>query len=199
MCPLAIEYVRTGHAKIIDDKMCLPNKQPIPNDGSGRGIKAGIDAWLTSQATPTPPPPRVAYAPPPPPPLSKQHAPPAAHIEEVTEANILQVTQITQTPEQDPSEDSGLDIFQVFAAEKKKRDSKAYQPAKLAEVPPMDQPPMPSDSHTTRPTMQYCYHSNAEDQQLASELYTWLLEGKLSLATPAHILATSPTIRKEAG
>ena len=44
---------------------------------------------------------------------------------------------------------------------------------------------------------QYCYQSNAEDQQLVSELYSWLMEGKLSLITPTHILATSPTIRKE--
>jgi hypothetical protein len=132
-----------------------------------------------------------------PPPLPKQCAPPAAHIKEVTKANILQVTQITQTLEQDPSKDSGLDIFQVFAAEKKKHDSKVYQPTKLAKVPLLDQPPAPLDSHTMHPMMQYRYHSNAEDQQLASKLYTWLLEGKLSLATPTHILATSPTIRKE--
>ncbi len=125
MCPLAIEYVRTGCVKIIDNKMCLPNKQPIPNDSSGWGIKAGIDAWLTSQAMPTPPPPRIVYVPPPPPPLPEQCAPPAAHIKEVTEANILQITQVMQIPEQDPCEDDGLDIFQVFATKKKKHDYKA--------------------------------------------------------------------------
>jgi hypothetical protein len=163
MCPLTIKYVHTGHVKIIDDKMCLPNEQPIPNNGSRWGIKAGIDVWLTSQATPTPPPPCIAYVPPPPPPLPEQRAPPAAHIEEVAKANILQVTQITQTPEQDPSKDGGLNIFQVFAAKKKMHDSKVYQPAKLAKVPPLDQPPTPSDSHTTHPMMQYHYHSNAED------------------------------------
>ena len=53
-----------------------------------------------------PPPSRPAYAP-----LPPQHAPPAARIEEVTKTNILQVTQITQAPEQDQHEDDSLDIF----------------------------------------------------------------------------------------
>jgi hypothetical protein len=44
---------------------------------------------------------------------------------------------------------------------------------------------------------QYHYQSNAEDQQLISKLYSWLMEGKLSLVTPTHILAASPTICKE--
>ena len=106
MCLVANEYVCTGRAKVVGDKLCLPNNQRIPNDGSGRGIKASIDAWLTSQATAqttaqavsVPPPSCPVYAPPPLPP-PPQHAPPAAHIEEVTKTNILQVTQITQAPE----------------------------------------------------------------------------------------------------
>jgi hypothetical protein len=126
-----------------------------------------------------------------------QHAPPAAHIEEVTETNILQVTQITQVLEQDQCEDNGLDIFQVFAAKRKKRDGKAAQLADLTEAPPPDKPPAFLDPQAPRSTAQYRYHSNAEDQQLISELYSWLMEGKLSLATPAHILAASPTIHKE--
>jgi hypothetical protein len=36
-----------------------------------------------------------------------------------------------------------------------------------------------------------------EDQQLMTELTTWLMSGKLALTTPAHILAASPTICKE--
>src|SRR6266851_5247999 len=56
---------------------------------------------------------------------------------------------------------------------------------------------MPPDSHTTRPTLQYRYHSNTEDQQLIAELYAWLMEGRFSLITSAHILTTSPTIHKE--
>jgi hypothetical protein len=198
MCPVANEYVHTGRAKVVGDKLRLPNNQHIPNNGSGHGIKASIDAWLTSQAAAqaasAPPPSCPAYVPPPPPP---QHAPPAAHIEEVAETNILQVTQITQAPEQDQHEDDGLDIFQVFAAKRKKRNGKAVQLADLTEAPPPDKPPTPSDPLAARSTAQYHYHSNAEDQQLISELYSWLMEGKLSLATPAHILAASPMICKE--
>jgi len=44
---------------------------------------------------------------------------------------------------------------------------------------------------------QYRYQSNAEDQRLVSELQAWLLEGKLSLTTPAHLLAACPAIRKD--
>jgi hypothetical protein len=44
---------------------------------------------------------------------------------------------------------------------------------------------------------QYRYQSNAEDQHLISELREWLMTGKLSHTTPAHILAASPTIHKD--
>jgi hypothetical protein len=44
---------------------------------------------------------------------------------------------------------------------------------------------------------QYRYQSNAEDQQLTTQLFNWLLEGKLAQATPAHILAASAPARKE--
>ena len=67
----------------------------------------------------------------------------------------------------------------------------------LTEAPPPDKPPMPLDPHAACSTAQYRYHLNAKDQQLVSKLYSWLMEGKLSLATPAHILTTSPMIHKE--
>ena len=94
MCPLTSEYVHTGRAKVINDKLQLPNDQRIPNNGSGQGIKAGIDAWLTSQATQVPPQPHAVYAPPPPLPLPESCMPPTACIEEVAKANILQVMQV---------------------------------------------------------------------------------------------------------
>jgi hypothetical protein len=148
----------------------------------------------TAQAASTPPPLCTVYALLPPPP---QHAPPAAHIQEVAETNILQVMQIMQAPEQDQHEDNGLDIFQVFATEKKKYNGKAAQLADLTEAPLQDKPPAPSDPHAACSTAQYHYHLNAKDQQLISELYSWLMEGKLSLVMPTHILATSPMIHKE--
>ena len=55
--------------------------------------------------------------------------------------------------------------------------------------------PLPSSTSCAPP--QYRYLSNAEDQQLVSKLFCWLLEGKLASVTPAHILAASPGIRKE--
>ena len=52
-------------------------------------------------------------------------------------------------------------------------------------------------SSTSRTPPQYQYQSNVEDLQLVSELFCWLLEGKLTSVTPAHILAASPGICKE--
>jgi hypothetical protein len=36
-----------------------------------------------------------------------------------------------------------------------------------------------------------------EDQQLVSELGSWLMQGKLAHTTPAHVLAASPALRKD--
>jgi len=44
---------------------------------------------------------------------------------------------------------------------------------------------------------QYRYQASAEDQFLTKQVMDWILEGKLDQITPAHILATSPPIRKE--
>jgi len=48
-----------------------------------------------------------------------------------------------------------------------------------------------------RPNAQYWYQSNAEDQQLVSELEDYLMQGKLALTTLAHVFAASPAIRKD--
>ena len=55
-CKTAEEYVRSGRATVIGNRIHLPNGQPVPNDGTGRGIKASIDTWLASQSAPAPPP-----------------------------------------------------------------------------------------------------------------------------------------------
>ncbi|KAN0118727.1 hypothetical protein V8E52_004838 [Russula decolorans] len=47
-CSSAQEYVRLGRALVRDDRLRLPNGQPTPNDGAGRGLKHGIDAWLAA-------------------------------------------------------------------------------------------------------------------------------------------------------
>jgi hypothetical protein len=47
-CPAAEEYVDNGRVKIINRRLYLPTGQPIPNDGRGLGLKAGVDAWLAA-------------------------------------------------------------------------------------------------------------------------------------------------------
>jgi hypothetical protein len=78
LCPIAMDYVYSGRATIVEDKICLPNRQRVPNDRSGRGIKASIDRWLTSQNPLVPAQAHVVYTPSPPPPPLEQRAPPPA-------------------------------------------------------------------------------------------------------------------------
>ena len=83
----------------------------------------------------------------------------------------------------------------TFVAEKR-RWEKVTKPLEPAE--PVNAPPLPADTNTaTRHNPQYHYQANIENHRLVSELHTWLMEGKLSQTTPAHILAASPGIRKE--
>jgi len=51
-CAIADEYVKSGRDSIVNDRIHLPNRQPIPFDSTKRGLKASIDAWLTSQTAP---------------------------------------------------------------------------------------------------------------------------------------------------
>ena len=217
-CPSAQEYVRTGRALVLEDRISFPNGQPIPNDGTGRGLKHGIDTWLTTQASTNPT--SVSFARESPPHFPAKHDTrmPSARIEEVTESHILQIIS-----GEDDSDSDGEDLFQVFAAERRKRESRRSKlpeleplpastdslPCASSEVstPPAAIPPAPSAPIATATTPsatpihtqiapQYRYQSTAEDQRLVSELESWLLEGKLTQTTPAHILAASPTIRK---
>ena len=193
-----MDYVYLGCVMIVEDKICLLNRQCIPNNRSGWGLKASIDQWLTSQNPLVPAQAHVVYTPLPPPPPLEQCAPPPARIKEVAETNILQIAQVMQVQTQKPvqCEDEDLDIFQVFVAEKKKRENKATKVLELANPPPPEQADT-TTTHATRSAPQYRYQSSAEDQRLVSELHSLLMEGKLSLTTPAHVLAASPMIRKE--
>jgi len=47
-CPGAMNYVNAGRAMIKNDRIHLPNGQAIPNDGTGRGLKHGIDTWIAA-------------------------------------------------------------------------------------------------------------------------------------------------------
>jgi hypothetical protein len=51
-CSIAEEYVDSGRATIKNGRLCLPTGQPIPNDGSGRGLKYGIDSWIAANSAP---------------------------------------------------------------------------------------------------------------------------------------------------
>ena len=90
-------------------------------------------------------------------------------------------------------EEFSHDIFEVFATEKKRGD-KAKAPELSA--PPLATSAPVSAANLSHSNTQYRYHCDAEDQRLVSELEEYLLQGKLSLTTPAHILAASLPIHK---
>ena len=241
-CPIAHEYVRTGRAVVINNRMHLPNGQPIPPNVTGVNLQAKIDVCLAGSATVTPTQPQTSDPTSTP---ARDPPPHAAHCfeivrqvvygESVKQAHIVEVQDIEEDEED-------LDLFEVYAAERRKRNAKASQLPELARPeeiegssnapvlsretpmnPPLretlpiamdktsqeatttDAPALAADtppdhvSHpsTSLPVPQYRYQSNAEDSKLTAELYQWLLEGKLSLVTPAHVLAACPTIRKE--
>jgi hypothetical protein len=181
---VAEEYVDSGRAVIVNHRIHLPNGQPVPNDGTGRGIKASIDNWLTAQ-------------------YPSQVAAPTARIKEVVEAHILQVAEFSLPLPDDESEDEPMDIFKVFATQKRKREGKAAKLPELIEpavqTTPTPPPAIQAKLLTTqnKPGPQYHYQATTEDQRLVSELQDWLMGGKLIQTTPAHVLAASPAIRKE--
>ena len=251
-CPIAEEYYDAGRITIINERIFLPNGQPVPNDGSNRGLRHSIDAWLARQSssntpsTARDPPPHASFA-------IQTHSQPVAkaHIVEITDSEFI------ASDSGSDSEEDGLDIFGVFATERKKKQTKAaklleftkspstasatFAPSTSAATPvvssaspstnipispskpqsapqstpaPTLTPPQvsssgptttstPGPASTSKPaytptsTRQYRYQATIEDQELTTELATWLMNGKLALTTPAHILAASPTIRKE--
>ena len=198
-CASANEYLQTGRASWINNRLHLPNGQPVPFDGMRRRLKASIDAWLTAQSSAALPPAQTQA-------ISACNLPPhldscnaSARIEEVIESHILQVQEVA-TPDE---EVFSQDIFEVFAAEKMKRPGKASEFSALPPPPPAPalstsapaQPPTAASS-APRSNTQYRYQSDAEDQQLVSELEEYLMKGKLSLTTPAHVFAASHTVRK---
>ena len=51
--PTAGEYVRSGRATIRGGRIHLPNGDLVPNDGTGRGLQAGVDSWIAGPSTST--------------------------------------------------------------------------------------------------------------------------------------------------
>jgi hypothetical protein len=114
-----------------------------------------------------------------------------SRIEEVIESHILQVREATN-PNEEQEPEFSHDIFEVFATKKKCGD-KAKAP-KLSAPPPVTL--LTSASNPSHPNMQYRYHCNAKDQQLVLELEEYLMQGKLSLTMPAHVLTASHAIHR---
>ena len=131
----------------------------------------------------------------------------SAHIEEVAEAHIIEVAGSAENGSDDATDDESHDIFKVFATERRKRDAKMAKLQELLTPParaPTPKPPEPVSTTTkragsNRPNPQYRYQAAAsvEDQQLTDQLREWLMDGKLSLTTPAHVFAASPSFRKD--
>jgi len=118
-CPTLKDYVQTGRASWINDRIHLPNGQPVPFNGTRRGLKASIDAWLTAQTAPAAAQSSAVFTCETPPHLNLCNAP-TSRIEEVIESHILQVREATATDE-DQDQDFSHDIFKVFATKKRKR------------------------------------------------------------------------------
>ncbi len=212
-CPGAMEYVKTGRATIQNSRVHLPNGQPILNDGSGRGLKHGIDTWLAANSTPASDPTSTTIQPTMPIPFQHDAPPHTALSFEAIQSEV-HMAQITDTagPEDAPN-DSSLDdedaelynLYEVLATERsdrKKRDTRppraqdtasSLKPAMITPPAAPAQPP----ANATRSAPQYHYQSNAKDQKLTGELFNWLLEGKLTQVTLAHILAASAPICKD--
>ena len=191
-CPAAQEYICTGHAIIKNDRICLPTGHPIPNDGSRRGLKHGIDTWLaassatTGELSATISQPQITTA------LQRD---PLPHI-----ALALEIVPDNRDDEEsdDSSNEEIYNMYEVLAAEQKKHDTR---PSKLPEATPQSIATTSIAAPVTHPpgisnaqSMQYQFQSGAEDQKLTDELCSWLLAGKLMQTTPAHILAASAPI-----
>ena len=182
-CSLTEEYVCTGYANISNGCIHLPNLQPVPNDGSGHGVKAAIDAWFAVHMPPPPAPSVVAQPPACDSPPHSMLTYTASHFEEITDMYILQVAAVSSpelltnadahTPthvnlSNSDNSNSEPNIFKVFAAEKKRCSGKApclpeaVQRKSAPNKPaPQDKPPMlapqvdsPKPAPLTKPVLQ---------------------------------------------
>jgi len=144
LCTSANEYLQTGHASWINDRLHLLNSQPVPFDGMRCRLKASINAWLTAQSSTalSPAQAQVILVRDPPLHLDSHNA--SARIEEVIESHILQLREVATPNEEVFSQD----IFKVFAAEKTKCLGKASE---LSAPPPPPPAPAPSTSAPAQP------------------------------------------------
>ena len=209
-CPAAEEYVRSGCATIRDGRIHLGNGQPIPNDGSGRGLKHAIDSWLAGASTqPGESSPVTAIQTPGAAALSRDPPPHGTFSFEAVQHS----TDWEEDSNSDfPFPDTDLyDLHEVLTAEEKRRTRASKLPEATPPPPVFPTPtPAPPTSPTPAPAPptatprpsgasrppQFKYQASIEDQKFTDELIAMLLEGKLSYTTPAHILAASAPVRK---
>ena len=162
-CAITTEYINSGRASIVEDRIHLPNSQPIPFDSSRRGLQASIDIWLAVQTATAPVQTHAVFAQEPPPHFNS-HNTPTSRIEEVIETHIIQVKEGTTT-----GDDQAFphNIFKGFATEKKKPGGKHSKAPELLAPAPMTPPPVVNTSTsavTPQTHTQYRYQSHAEDQ-----------------------------------
>jgi len=127
---------------IKNNHLYLPNSFPIPNDGSGKGLKHRIDTWLAANSAnpgePTVSASQLQIT------ATSQYDPPL-HI-----ALSLEIVQ-SENPDsndEDSKDDNAelYNMFEVLAAEQKKRDAR---PSRLPEAAP----PLTSSCATTPSTV----------------------------------------------
>jgi hypothetical protein len=148
---MAEEYINSGRVIIHNQWIHLLNGQLVPNNGTSCSIKASINKWLATQ-------------------YSSQAAVSTAQIEEVVEAHILQTTKFSPPLPTNKSEDEAMDIFEVFATQKRKQESKAAKLPKLVGPTtqtmsaPLTTAQAKLPTTPNKPGLQYCYQATMEDQ-----------------------------------
>lgn len=154
-CHSAKDYVNSGRATLRNHRICLPTGEPIPNDGSGRGLKHAIDKWLAkhgqspggNESTAA----TVASA-------STRDPPPHRSLSfEVVQSEVHMV-EIADASDSDGSDCGELyDLNEVLATEMRRREVEESSPvANATGLPclrPQSQPVTPSTAIRAAPKM----------------------------------------------
>jgi hypothetical protein len=122
-----MEYLKANLAIWENNCIHLPDSQPIPNDGTNRGLKHGIDSWHTAHSQHTPPALSLTSLAHGPPPHLDARIATTSCIEEVTETRILQVSEAAPLNPDDDLDDNPVNIFEVLMTTRKQCKAKAAQ------------------------------------------------------------------------
>ena len=129
-CPLAHKYIRTGKAIVIGNWIHLPNGQAIPSSLASKNLQAKINSWITRT---------VANAPthPPEPSFTCDTLPHATHSFKirgkviygklVQQAHMVEVQDVNEEQEDDSNDEDFPDLFDIYAMEQRKWNTKASQ------------------------------------------------------------------------